>query len=320
MSEVHGALTGPTDLGGIVDAVIALYRRRPGLILGVSAVLQVPAALVTAFMAAPLPGRIVDLLGFDPFDPNLKTLPTDIPVPSTADLLSLAGPLALIALIGLVTGWLTTAALGLAVGRLGMGEALTVGRTYAGLWHGLGRLLITMAVYLAAMVALWAVAILAGALPFVISPSAVSGGLFAFAGILAFAAVLVASIFISIRWTFWPQVVLLEGAAGIAALARSWRLVAGSTWRVVGYTLLFTLVAGVLSGVLVQLGGVLVDLIANDAQGAMDTLLSFLVRIVATIMLTPVVPAALTWLYLDLRLRRGERPSSPEGPRTSSRI
>lgn len=46
---------------------------------------------------------------------------------------------------------------------------------------------------------------------------------------------------------FLPQVVILEGAGGLAALARGRAIVAGRRWRILGFWALFTLLEGLVS-------------------------------------------------------------------------
>jgi hypothetical protein len=52
----------PMDLGQIVDAVVALYRRRWALLLGLCAVLEVPATILSGLILLPLPARLSAIL------------------------------------------------------------------------------------------------------------------------------------------------------------------------------------------------------------------------------------------------------------------
>jgi hypothetical protein len=298
------------DLGQIVDALIALYRRRPGLLLGLCAVLDVPAAILAAIILLPLPARLEAILGFDPFDPPASFgAGVDLPAASTDQILGFLGPLWLSALVTIVAGALTTIAVASAVTQVRLGRPASFGAAVRTLLRRLAPSLAAFVAYTVAVVGLLLLALVAFAVPLGLAPSASGGGPLAFVAVLAMAAMLVLTLFVSVRWTFWPQAVGLEDRGPIASLGRSWRLVSGSTWRVIGYTLLFGLAAGVLQGLLAQLGLILADVIGASFPESVRLVLRFAVNTLATLLLAPVVPVAMTLLYLDLRVRRGEAPA-----------
>jgi hypothetical protein len=294
------------DLGQVVDAVIALGSlvAPPGL----GAVLQVPAAILAGLILLPLPARLEELVGFDPFDPPATFDPTTtLPTPSTDQILGLMVPIWASALVTIVAGTLTTVAVAHAVARLRVGQEATVAATFGAVLRRLGPTLAALVLYTVALVGLVLLAIVAFVIPLSLAPGASAGGPLAFAAVLALAAVLVLTVFVSIRWTFWPQAVIVDQSGPVASLGRSWHLVAGSTWRVIGYALLFGLAAGILQGLIAQLGLIVVDVLAPILQEPLQLVLSFTVNTLATLLLAPVVPVAMTLLYLDLRIRRGER-------------
>lgn len=304
-----GPAPPPTmDLGQIVDAVIALYRRRWALLLGLSAVLQVPAAIVSGLILLPLPSRLEAIVGFDLLDPPTTLDPTTVlPQPTNEQILDILGPVWLAALVTIVAGTLTTIALAHAVLQVRLGQAASVGSSVGAVLRRLGPILLALVVYTVALVSLIVLAFVAFVIPLSLGTGAVGGGPLAFAAVLAFAAILVLTVFVSVRWTFWPQAVILDGTGPIGSLGRSWRLIAGSTWRVIGYALLFGLATGIIRGLLAQVGLIVVDTLAGLLPNEVRLALSFGVSTLATLLLSPVVPVAMTLLYLDLRLRRGER-------------
>jgi hypothetical protein len=295
------------DLGQIVDAVIALYRQRPGLLLGACAVLQLPAAIVAGLIVLPLPSRFTDLLGFDPFDPAVAADPPPIPPVSTGQLLELFWPLWLAGLVTLVAGALSTVAVAHAVHRLRVGQPASIGLAYRALLARLGPVVGALVAYSLGVGGLVLLAVLALAIPFWLAPAATTGGPLAFAALLGLVAVLVLVVFVSLRWTFWPQAVLLDATGPLGSLGRSWRLATGATWRVLGYTLLFGFAAGILQGLLAQLGLLAVDVLEGTIPAVVSLLLAFVVNVGSSLLLAPIVPVAMTLLYLDLRVRRGER-------------
>jgi hypothetical protein len=306
------------DLGQIVDTVIALYRQRPGLLLGLCAVLQVPAAILAGLILLPLPARFAEILGFDPFDPPATfDASTVLPTPDTDQVIGLLVPIWLAALITVVASTLTTVAVAQAVMRLHLGETSTIAGALGAVLARLGPVLATLIVYTIALIALVVLAFVGFAIPLSLAPGASGGGPLAFAALLVMAALIVLILFVSIRWTFWPQAVVLDATGPVGSLGRSWRLIAGSTWRVVGYALLFGLATGVLQGLLAQIGLIVIDALAAILAEPVRLVLGFAINTLTALLLAPVVPVAMTLLYIDLRIRRGEGLSERAGPQTT---
>ena len=197
------------DLGQVVDTVIALYRRRPGLLLGLCAVLQVPAAILAGLILLPLPARFAEIVGFDLIRPPGDFDPTRVACrrPSTDQLLGLMVPIWLAVLVTIVAGTLTTIAVAEAVMRLRLGQTSTIAGALGALLRRLGPSLGALVVYTVALVGLVILAFVGFALPLSLAPSALGGGPLAFAAVLVLAALIVLILFVSIRWTFWPQAV-----------------------------------------------------------------------------------------------------------------
>lgn len=118
-----------------------------------------------------------------------------------------------------------------------------------------------------------------------------------------------------IRLAFGPSAATLEKQRPVAALRRSWHLVRGSWWRVLGITLLVSILCSIadqlLQSVLMLTGGVSVELLTG--VGGDDPSLGSIVALVAVFasvlafgsMLTMPFPYLVaTLLYLDLRIRR----------------
>lgn len=297
----------PMDLGQVVDAVIALYRTRPGLLLGICAILQVPAAILAGLILLPLPERVEAALGFNPFDPDITAVPPELRPLSTDQLLELLGPLWLAGLTTLVAGALTTVTIAHAVHRLRISEPASVAGAYRALLGRLGPALGALVAYTLGLIGLMVLAVLAFGLPISLAPGAATGGPLAFAGLLGLAAIVVLTIFVSLRWTFWSQAVIVDATGPLDSLRRSWRLAAGATWRVLGYTLLFGFAAAIIQGLLAQLGLIAVDVVGGILPEAVGIVLAFTVNVGSSLLLAPIVPVALTLLYLDLRVRRGEQ-------------
>lgn len=140
------------------------------------------------------------------------------------------------------------------------------------------------------------------------------GSAAAFIGIVVMVASFAAAIFIVMRWTFGAQAVVLEGAGAVEGLSRSWRLVAGSGWRVLGYVLVFGLIS--LGAALVL--GVPQLLFNLDPTRPLDVALSTLLDGAAAAVLAPIAPLLATLLYYDLRFRAGEPAPQPGEDRAAA--
>jgi len=140
----------------------------------------------------------------------------------------------------------------------------------------------------------------------------VGGGFVTFLGLIVAVGTFAAVLFVAVRLTLIAQSVMLDGLGATEGLNRSWRLVAGSGWRVLGYLLLIAVIQfafGLLFGIPIAF----VRLSDVTPEGvALGTLLDG----AATILLSPVAPLILTLLYFDLRWKQGERVPVPGGGET----
>jgi hypothetical protein len=291
-------------LGDVVDGIIELYRTRARLVLGIGAVLQGPVFIIDLILGARMVDQFSGMLGFDVLDPPVP-LPTTLPPLDPEAVWGFLGIAGAMVLIATVAGGLTTAALAVAIGEMRLGRRPTLRGVFSRVLRRLGALVATMLTVVVVMTAGVVGGLLLVATTVSLAPDPAAGGLPVFLGLVAAVGVAVLLAFLGLRWALWPQVVLLEGGARLTALGRSFRLVAGSTFRILGYVLAFGLATGVLSQLLGQLGGIVVGLVTGPA-GTPGTLLRLIWAAAITILMAPVVPAAMTLLYFDLRLRRGE--------------
>jgi len=291
-------------VGDVVDGIIELYRTRARLVLGIGAVLQGPVFIIDLLLGADMVERLSGMLGFDVLDPPVP-LPTTLPALDPGAVWGFLGIAGAMVLIATAAGGLTTAALAIVVDETRLGRRPTLPAVFSLVLRRLGALLATMLTVAGVIAGAVVGGLLLVATTVSLAPDPAAGGPPVFLGLVAAVGAVVLLAFLGLRWSLWPQVVLLDGGAGITALRRSSGLVAGSTWRVLGYVLAFGLATGILSQLLGQLGGIVVGLVAGPV-GTAGTLLRLTWAAAITILMAPVVPAAMTLLYLDLRLRRGE--------------
>jgi hypothetical protein len=116
--------------------------------------------------------------------------------------------------------------------------------------------------------------------------------------VLGFLALIVPGIYLTIRWYFVPQTVVIEGARGPVALSRSRLLVEGFWWRTFGLVVLANL-ATTIFGLFVTTP---FTAIAESTDRAVWALVG---SAVTTSIAAPFVAIYSTLLYYDLLARRG---------------
>jgi hypothetical protein len=107
------------------------------------------------------------------------------------------------------------------------------------------------------------------------------------------------AIVVFFRFTFGSTVLVVEGRKGSKALRRSWRLVKGSFWKVVGTFLLATLLSSIVESILSVPGT-----IAFFAIGPAGWPLYAIGLSLAAIVTTPFTTLITVLLYFDLRIRK----------------
>jgi hypothetical protein len=158
------------------------------------------------------------------------------------------------------------------------------------------------------LIGLWvAYAIVLVILAVLHAPGALIGGL----AVLGAIAVIVLTIWFTVMFRMAAQVVVLEREGPVRALGRSWRLVRGSFWRVLGITLLAGLIvvvtAGVLQipfGLLAALAGGGSSLLPTTSGNVAGILISAVGGVVAGAVARPISAGVAVLLYVDLRMRR----------------
>ena len=118
-----------------------------------------------------------------------------------------------------------------------------------------------------------------------------------------FVASMIAAAWLGIRLVVAVPAMLEEGLGPIAAVRRSWRLVQGNFWRIVGIVVVVYVLAQVVQSALSAVFGLLALLIpglSGDARGGL-----LLVALTAVQVITaPILAIAISLLYFDLRVRK----------------
>jgi hypothetical protein len=115
---------------------------------------------------------------------------------------------------------------------------------------------------------------------------------------LGLLALIVPGVYLAVRWFFVPQVVVIEGARGPAALSRSGELVGGFWWRTFGLVVLANIAIAIPAVILLAPFTAIAESTDRAAWELVGSML-------ATSITTPFVALYATFLYYDLLARQG---------------
>jgi hypothetical protein len=283
----------PLGVGEILDGAFASIRRNPKAILGLAAVVMTISAVISAVITRTLlnlgslnlpspgqqltPDQATHLVG--------RIVAVALPAFGLSILLTiivqaiLAGLLAPIIARG-VSGQQISAADAWRITRPRLPSLLLA--TLLVLLAGLGPVLIVGVIL--------GIALLAGA------PAAVYGAV-----VLLGLAALVLTIWLSTMLSLVTPVVVLENERPVRALARSWRLVRRSFWRVFGITLLAGIIVTVAGGIL-QLPFTFFGAVLGRGIGG--TVILVIGAIAAGTVTRPITAGVTVLLYVDMRMRK----------------
>jgi len=280
----------PLGVGEILDGAISAIRRHPKVMLGISAVVGVLAALLSGLS-------------------NWLTLRSSSDI-SSNDELDAAG-IAAIGITGagvLITSLaalMATGMLTVVLGRAVLGQDISVGDAWRQarqfIWRLIGLWLLTGLIVAGLAVGGILVAVLLGVL---------LGGAGIFLGVLvAIAGVVLAAYFYVRFWLAAPALVL-EKQPIVQSLRRSSRLVKGSWWRVFGILVLTAILAAVIGQVLqtpfslLSYGGSVLDPNAVVAPSFLEVAGGGLGVLLAQTVTLPFQAGVTVLLYIDQRMRK----------------
>ncbi len=139
-----------------------------------------------------------------------------------------------------------------------------------------------------------------------------------FLWILIFVATFAVLLFVSVRWALVIPVLVVERLGAIDSLRRSWHLVSGSSWRVLGYLLAFLVAVGLLSLIVTLPASFNVTFASFSSTRSLSAFIDptwtaalTFVSTVVSVALAPLVSIGMMLLYFDLRFRQGEQVPQP---------
>jgi hypothetical protein len=285
----------PLGLGELLDGAVGVLRRYPRPTLGFAAVVAIVATVVNTLLLVTAYRPFVDLDEAALEAGDTEALESALGGVAAGGLLSL--------LLTLLSTAVLTGVLTAVVGRAVLGQAITIGEAWAQVRPRLGRLL--------------GLALLLAIVPFLVlvAATAVAGVLLALAGggvVLAIPFVLAGlagAVYLYIRWSLAPSVLVLEKTGTRESLRRSSVLVKGDWWRVFGISVLALLIAVFVSLVIQVpfelLGAGSIGDLAGSAQAlsARAVIASALGSIVAATLVDPFTAGVRALLYVDRRMR-----------------
>jgi hypothetical protein len=283
------------SVGEWLDATFTLYRRNFVLIASISAVVQIPYALLTWLLFS--------LTGVAAFVRSpLASLGTTTITPAQAQHLLnsylgvLAVALGLILVSLLVVVPLGEAATTRAVSDRYLDRPSSLLSAYRAAWSRLGALmsmiLILVGAYAGSLAAVIGLVALLGAVG--------AGGLGALLAIVAFVALVPVLIVIYVRTVVAVPAIVLERASGWRGLQRSWQLISGRFWPTFGRMLLLALIASIISSVIAAIFEIPGAALAPSSTFVFDQVASA----VAAVFVGPITYIGVTLLYYDIRIRK----------------
>ena len=297
----------PLDLGRILELTFSIFRYRWQTFVGIALLIMIPAWIVLSISTALL---YTSTDWYTVMTDQFRTGQFENPLPRLWP--ALLANFVISALVGIATS--------VAVGALTDAAATTyAGGTpsaSASVRRSLGRLLTYTGVFLLTLAISFVIVfigVLIGLALFfaTVSDGRIQPGPFVFFGLIVFVATFVALVFIAIRFAFAVPVVVVESVGALDALRRSWRLVSGSSWRVLGYLIVFALLVGVVGAILSTVINIVVSPIRPTSLTTFEIdptrlgISTFITGLITSaLMPLPAIGTAL--LYFDLRWRRGE--------------
>ncbi|MDT7572945.1 MAG: hypothetical protein QOE05_3119 [Actinomycetota bacterium] len=289
----------PLGLGELLDGAVALVRRYPRPVLGLSAALAIISTVLNVTLAVTVFRPLIDF-DISTFDSSGSTSTDEVDGFFGGALLgslgsSLVTALATVILTGVVT---------VVAGRGVLGEPITLGEAWSVVRSALGRL-----IGLSLLIALLVYGSLAVGVTLAIVLVAALGPVSLVVGLPVAIAAVGLTVYLYCRLALAPCSLILERAGIRTSLRRSGVLVGGAWWRVFGVLLLAWFVAMIVANVIQApflVFGLGKGLLSGDALAdGISTLLvlSYIGAGIAQTVIAPFSAGVRALLYVDRRMR-----------------
>ncbi|MEU6997097.1 hypothetical protein [Nonomuraea sp. NPDC046570] len=293
----------PLGLGDIFDGTIKLIRSNPRVMLGLSAVVAACAAVPVAI------GQAVLLRDMGSLIANPGTTEADIDRMGGGFLGQYGGSIISV-FIGLVAVTVLTGMIMRVLGRAVFGGKITAGEAWQLVKGRMGALFgvagLTLALLLAPLVLIIPVFLLMSG---VVAGQGAGGAAIGIGMVLLVFVLYIAYVlFINSRFSFASAAAVLEGLGPVAAMRRSWDLVTGDFWRVLGILLLTSVLANMISSLLLipfMIIGFVVAIVGGGSLAAavISAVLMAIGSTIGAMIAYPIQSGVAGLLYTDRRMR-----------------
>ena len=283
----------PLGVGEVLDGAFASIRRNPKAVLGLAAVVMTISAVISAVITKTLLN-----LGSVNLPSQGQTLTPAQATHLIGRFLAVAAPaFGVTVLLTYIVQAILAGLLAPIIARGVGGQQISAADAWRATRPRLPSLLLaTLLVLLAGLGPLLITGLIAGIAALAGAPAPVYA-VIVLLGLVA----LVLTIWFSTMLSLVTPVVVLENASPGRALARSWRLVHRSFWRVFGITLLAGLIVAIAGGIL-QLPFTLLGAAAGSGVGG--TVILVIGAIAAGTVTRPITAGVTVLLYVDMRMRK----------------
>jgi hypothetical protein len=278
----------PLGVGDVLDRTFTVYRSKPLVFIGLSAIWYLLLVLVFIVLAVAV------------FAGALAAFARQATTPSPEQIAGAAagiiGFVIVVVIVAILAFSAQSASLVDAASRRYLAKDVAIGESFRAGLSASGRLFLAGVLVFLAILGVWAVLLIAAALT--------NQGL---AFVIAIPAAIFATAYLGCSWLVAPVVVVIEKMGPISALGRAWRLSSGHRSRIFGIQILLFILNLVLS---LLIGGIFGGLAAAGAEGGapgqlgVTSVVQSLVNLASTIIWAPVEWIAFTVLYYDLRVRK----------------
>jgi len=293
----------PLSLGDILNGAFTSIRRNPQATLGFSAIVLAVAGVISTLLTLSIRHAVNNATTFGTAGTSsaqLHRLGNDLLGLLAAGLLSLA--------LGLVVEIILTGILTSVIGRGVLGRRVSIGEAWQITAPRLPAVLGATLLGAIIVVGLW---IPYAVIIVVLAIAHAPGALIAVLGVLGFLAMLCVTLAVWVLFSLAPAAVVLERLGPWQGLKRSWRLVSGSFWRVLGI-LLLTIVIIVIASIVLNIPFLIIEAVAGGgglgATAVSASIASIIIAAIGGIVVgaitRPLLAGVSVLLYLDMRMRK----------------